>query len=480
MLPYKQVFKTLTNLTNTKLSSIAYSLGYDVSYISKWNSGKKLPSYKNISEINGKLSSIFSKSLIKEKKVQEFLVTFNIKNSQILKENTEKSLEVMIYKLLNDSYDYTNTDSYLESPLNTHFIFKNNNVENEFKDIFEKLILENDHLDIWASFDILNSNSSLLFNVIKNTAKKNNDINLHLLCSKENLYKIDILKTITENSKINIELYQNNKDINYNLILIKDKMYMLLNNENEDFFTITYGNEMETLFEFSIYINNLFKNFKKIISLSSPEQMAKTNYRKYFYSDNEFLFLSNFGFEFLMPNTLIDKILNSLDPEDEVNRPEILDIKFLWDKLFINSKIDFITTRTALINYFETGEILYCSKNLKLNSQDIKDQFKNIIFAMKNNKNINFYIINDERFLKPSGLDKFNFFVNENNMYFKKVNLKSSLSPISIVSDVKIHKNISEILHKMIESSCCKKYNASDIEKVFQKYWDVFYKIPKK
>lgn len=34
-----------------------------------------------------------------------------------------------------------------------------------------------------------------------------------------------------------------------------------------------------------------------------------------------------------MPNTLIDKILNSLDPEDEVNRPEILDIKFLWDKL---------------------------------------------------------------------------------------------------------------------------------------------------
>lgn len=73
---------------------------------------------------------------------------------------------------------------------------------------------------------------------------------------------------------------------------------MLLNNENEDFFTITYGNEMETLFEFSIYINNLFKNFKKIISLSSPEQMAKTNYRKYFYSDNEFLFLSNFGFEF--------------------------------------------------------------------------------------------------------------------------------------------------------------------------------------
>lgn len=58
-----------------------------------------------------------------------------------------------------------------------------------------------------------------------------------------------------------------------------------------------------------------------------------------------------------MPNTLIDKILNSLDPEDEVNRPEILDIKFLWDKLFINSKIDFITTRTALINYFETGEI---------------------------------------------------------------------------------------------------------------------------
>ncbi|MDU6032281.1 MAG: hypothetical protein E6Y85_08690, partial [Peptoniphilus harei] len=64
MWQYRQAFKTLIDLTNTKLSTIAFSLGYDISYISKWNSGRKLPSSKNIYTINRKLSSLFAKVII--------------------------------------------------------------------------------------------------------------------------------------------------------------------------------------------------------------------------------------------------------------------------------------------------------------------------------------------------------------------------------------------------------------------------------
>lgn len=82
MWSYRQVFKTLTDMTNTKLSTIAYILDYDISYISKWNSGKKLPSYKNIYIINEKLATLFSKALIEENKINEFLLFFNLKSSE--------------------------------------------------------------------------------------------------------------------------------------------------------------------------------------------------------------------------------------------------------------------------------------------------------------------------------------------------------------------------------------------------------------
>lgn len=474
MWSYRQVFKTLTDMTNTKLSTIAYILDYDISYISKWNSGKKLPSYKNIYIINGKLATLFSKALIEENKINEFLLFFNLKSSEILKTNEERGLEFLIYKLLNDSYNYTNSDVPAKYRSNTNFIFRNHNADDDIKKIFKKIIFENNELDIWATFDIYSQYANLLFNITKKT--KNKKIKLHLLCDKKNLQDKNILKSITDNSNVEIELYENS-NVNYNYLLVKDKMYIVFNNDAQNLNTITYGNELDTLLEFSSYIDNLFNELNKIITISSPEEIAKTNYRKYFYSDNEFLFLSNYGFEFLLPNYIIDKILNSISDKFEYKKSEILNIKLIWDELFADSNINFLTTKTSLLNYFETGDMLYCSTKAKLSYKDREAHFKNIINVMKNNKKINFYIINDNRFISSLGLDQFNFFISENNMFFKKILSEDSNTPTSIVSDTKIHNNMCQALEEIMRSPYSKKYSVEELEKTFSKYAEVFKKI---
>ena len=96
MWQYRQVFKILTDMTNTKLSTIAYVLDYDISYISKWNSGKKLPSSKNIYTINRKLAPLFARALVEEDKAKDFLLSFDLKNTEILKKDQEKGLEILI------------------------------------------------------------------------------------------------------------------------------------------------------------------------------------------------------------------------------------------------------------------------------------------------------------------------------------------------------------------------------------------------
>ena len=402
MWQYRQAFKTLIDLTNTKLSTIAFSLGYDISYISKWNSGRKLPSSKNIYTINRKLSSLFAKVIIEEDKLEDFFTAFKINNKDVLKSDSRKGLEVLIYKLLNEAYMDSNQELPMETVSNTNFIFKNSSIDKDLREALEKIIGKKKKVDIWATFDINSHFAQVLMQIGKNL-NKDVEFNLHLLCKKKNLDKLDILKKITDNSGINIELYED-PGIGYDIILIRETAYLILRQE-EDFSLLTHGEELDTLFEISSYIMELFKGLNKVIALSQPEELAKSNYRKYFYSDSDFLFLSNYGFEFLLPNPIIDRIIKEIDNDKDFKKAEVQGIKLLWEELFADAEINFLATRTGLLKYFETGEIFYCSIRAKLSTEEIQAHLNNIIKIMKKNKNINFYIIKDNRPLQAMGLD---------------------------------------------------------------------------
>lgn len=477
MWQYRQAFKTLVDLTNTKLSTIAFTLGYDISYISKWNSGRKLPSSKNIYTINRKLSTLFAKVIVEEDKIDDFFLAFNLNNKEILTKESKKALEVLIYKLLNEAYMNSNQDLPMEKVSNTNLIFKNSSIDKELKEILEKTLGKKKKVDIWATFDINSHFAQILLQVGKNL-DKDVEFNLHLLCKKEDLEDFDILKNITDNSRINIELYED-PGLDYNFILVRDTAYFILR-EEAAFSFLTYGEELDTLFEITSFIMGLFKGLNKIIVFSQPEELAKSSYRKYFYSDNQFLFLSNYGFEFLLPNQIIDRIIQKIDDEKDFKKSEAENIKLLWEELFSDAEINFLTTRTGLLKYFETGEIYYCSIRAKLSIEEIEAHLNNIISVMKKNKNINFYIIKDNRTLQAMGLDKFNFFISENNMFFKKIDEGGRLTSTSLVTDSKIHHKIHDRLEEIMESSYSQKYEVDDLEKLFHKYAQVFKKMSHK
>lgn len=477
MWQYRQAFKTLVDLTNTKLSTIAFTLGYDISYISKWNSGRKLPSSKNIYTINRKLSTLFAKVIVEEDKIDDFFLAFNLNNKEILTKESKKALEVLIYKLLNEAYMNSNQDLPMDKVSNTNLIFKNSSIDKELKEILEKTLGKKKKVDIWATFDINSHFAQILLQVGKNL-DKDVEFNLHLLCKKEDLEDFDILKNITDNSRINIELYED-PGLDYNFILVRDTAYFILR-EEAAFSFLTHGEELDTLFEITSFIMGLFKDLNKIIVFSQPEELAKSSYRKYFYSDSDFLFLSNYGFEFLLPNPIIDRIIQKIDDEKDFKKSEAENIKLLWEELFADAEINFLTTRTGLLKYFETGEIYYCSIRARLSIEEIEAHLNNIISVMKKNKNINFYIIKDNRTLQAMGLDKFNFFISENNMFFKKIDEDGRLTSTSLVTDSKIHHKIHDRLEEIMESSYSQKYEVDDLEKLFHKYAQVFKKMSHK
>ena len=92
----------LLYLSRQKKTALAKTLGYDISYISKWTSGKNLPIPKNINSICEMTSKFIVNSTSQEdiKNIKEY---FEIDENL----NSKKELEVYLEELLRESYAYT-------------------------------------------------------------------------------------------------------------------------------------------------------------------------------------------------------------------------------------------------------------------------------------------------------------------------------------------------------------------------------------
>ena len=121
---YAQLLKHMLNFLDIKFIVLANTLGYDISYISKWCNGTKIPSLKSVSTIHKQMSTLFANEVVTNKKASLFFVEFNLDYSEE-KDNIQeiKFLEETILTLLNKTY-------YLENPVLE--IGEKNEIDGEF------------------------------------------------------------------------------------------------------------------------------------------------------------------------------------------------------------------------------------------------------------------------------------------------------------------------------------------------------------
>ena len=100
------LLEKLLYFSKQKKTALARELGYDVSYISKWTSGKNLPIPKNINEICEITSTFITNSLTEE-------TTNDLKEYFEIEKNIDirKDLEDCLGELLKEAYIYTSQKS---------------------------------------------------------------------------------------------------------------------------------------------------------------------------------------------------------------------------------------------------------------------------------------------------------------------------------------------------------------------------------
>ncbi|WP_242845961.1 hypothetical protein [Clostridium novyi] len=169
---YGSVLKKLLCFTDTKFMVLSKALGYDISYISKWCNNIKIPTTKNIEIINEKASVIFAEEIVKKDKINEFYETFNISEYMGVNDlNATDVLEDQIYRLLDNAYKITESNSYekLEKrERDTKVIVGKNESTNFIKDIIQKTIEEStEDIEFISTLDICKSTSNINLDIIE-------------------------------------------------------------------------------------------------------------------------------------------------------------------------------------------------------------------------------------------------------------------------------------------------------------------------
>ena len=123
---FGDMLKKLIQFTNIKLNVIAYHIGYDISYISKWANNTSQPTKKHIERINDTLSSIFAEEIIHKDYAYLFLKEFNI-HEPLPTKDIQRFLHTQINNLLNNAY-YCSHENFSHSQSNNDIILNSTTI----------------------------------------------------------------------------------------------------------------------------------------------------------------------------------------------------------------------------------------------------------------------------------------------------------------------------------------------------------------
>ena len=491
---YGDVLKNLLSFSNTKFIILGNYLGYDVSYISKWCNNVKLPSEKSIKEINEQISSLISEEIIQQKKVDSFFKEFQIelpKNKAIT--NEKIFLKDKIYSILEKTYEQKQflkedeKENICKNECNLVITDRNQIKQFLREDILKNIVYSSEDINILISMDLRDKDCIELLSLISSSKPKDISINISLGLSldEEEISSSELKKiylTLNRFSNLHIKLYNDRNFSKLNFFSMDKKLaFMYSRNSSGEIEAIArIKDKIQIEKIYSLMKNSILKE-DRIFSIKSTESLLKKSYRTNFYTDNSFNFFLVTGFEFLLPESIINNILcfakeKGYPPEDIFNLKKLM---ITWDEMFEKSSINFFITKSSIMRYFQERILYFINIEYKISPEEIKAQYNYLINLIKLNEKIKFYIVDDE-ILAGENVDfKVSVFANSNLVFLKNLTLlhekgDNYVFPIKKKENVK---SINKTFDIIKSKNYCTHYSTEEIEERWEKYKGLIFRI---
>lgn len=478
---YGTLLKKLIKFTNVKLSTIADAAGYDVSYISKWCNQSKLPAARVAGIINKNLAKIFSGEIILQGELENFCNEFNVVV-------TEEQLANYLYTALKTSFKSTqsNNDKQIKKTTEQQSRILYNPAEiSHFIDeeLFAMINEAPEPVEILCTMDIGTIFQSQLSSPdiknLKKTVKVRAGLNPKNMCSKRYL---DLYYLVNKYHWVFFDFYDNTNFDQQNIVVIKDIAAIMCSLDNHGkvvvMCIITDPDIVATLYTRTL---SLFKIHHLLIMSATSEELNLNGYRSNFYAFDDYQIFLVRGFEYLLPPTIVEKIVAAAYEQGyDSSTEKILRTLFArWDEISFNGKMDFFFTKSALLKYVDDGEFYFTDIIYRMTIEERKQHINYVLEIAKKNPNVNFYILDDEDMAYPHHLVIFSIFNNRSKLFLKNTKRfegESGPQFYTIMNENMINE-IGNCYEEVKKLDCCMHFPATSLENFMTQYGAMVYRM---
>ncbi len=468
--------KHFIRFTNSKLNSIANITGYDVSYISKWCNQSKLPSTKTYISINSKLSKIFAEEILNQDLFDDFCSEFEIETTPVQLQNCINLLLKNTFKATLESQDKKTSDKQKNQ---TEVFIGQSDISNFINSTFFEIIMNStEPIEMLCTMDVSRLVSFLNYNTNNVCPRPTSQIFAKVglsLDTMDDKALLNLYYFINKYHNVFFDFFDNSTFKESNLIVIKNKMAILASlNSNGNFEMLSVITDLEKVDAIFTNTSSLFKMNHLLILPMTSKEMVMGGYRSNFYALNNYQIFLAKGFEYLLPQNLIDSVVKAAYEQGYDGSMEKMLRKLLglWEELFNYETLDFFMMKTDLIKYLEDGEF-YCTDIIyRMSIEERKAHIERVIEICDLNPKINFYIIEDETISYPNKHALFSIYNNNSKLFLK--NTKSFYDSIGPQFYGVLNENLIEKISMGMESlkkaNCCYHFSASSLREFKEKY----------
>lgn len=471
---YAIVLKKLITITETKNLVLANITGYDVSYISKWVNGVKLPATRYIEQINEKLAKYFSEAIIESGQIDELSAAFAVSA-------THETIEFDILQLLSASYRFSmkNHGRHRQgSAAPAKVITGSHDAFLFISTIFKEKVQharEGSNLLILGDFCTLTDIDFWKFlDFPEDTAPH---ITIHVGIDLEKLshhaaYTEQLYMILGKYLNYDFKLYTSDFLKQGNTIIMENEFVVQYSLQNEHSIGVcTYISD--TALVQDIY-NRFYLSFASQQAALLPAKMLgikDIGFRTAFYSaDKYFFFLTN-GVDFLLPPQAVSEFLTEIGASKQVAR-QIGQLQIMWDEMMASGEVEFMLPMTSIIRYIETGYMFFTDKEFKMEAAYRKMHLQHALEAMKKNPKITVGIIQASMEMSEYQVTNLSFYSNYTAAFFKKnpQYIRESVCPFYVVASKKLvecfHSFFEQVKHMPVYHC----YTYTDIRQKYEQY----------
>ncbi|MBE6049818.1 MAG: helix-turn-helix transcriptional regulator [Clostridium sp.] len=469
---FGELLKDIINFIGIKSSYLAKSLGYDVSYISKWCNGSKIPSSKNVEEVVNDLSEIFYMEILKKDCSSKFIERF-IKQSK--SSNLKEDIRVILIKAYNRSKKYGKE----KLNINSNFIIGHTEIIDFISEKLKEIInTATEDLEILFTSDLLKIGANIYIENLEEYYNSEININVKVGCNslkfKNNsstyINSLNIL--LSKIGGWNISIYDNSEFSNLNLLIVKDKFLMMFSVDKKDEISCaSFTSDLKVIN--TIYKQTIcnFTNSNLLIKSIDRSEIINKSYIADFYNNSEFRFIYNSGFDFLLPQDILNKYIKD-------NKKYFKEYSVLLDMnsyIFKNAHLKVLIAKSKFINYIHTGRLMLKNISLVLSVDDIKLHLENIIEYIDNNSNIELFLLDDDSYNYDVDLSNLNFYSNLEKTFCLRIIDSSKENKLQVykILDSDIIASLNNYYNNISIKKYCNKYSKDELLEMINYHFDL-------